>query len=106
MKTLNPAALAASVLITALSLAAFHSQARQVPVNEINGTPVVNLAPVTVTASAAEKREALLGDSVVGATVAATALASRHAATASLLSSQFAMPYYSFGNKLGRISKE
>ena len=106
MNTLNPTALAASVLITALSLLAFNSQARQTPVNEINGTPITNLAPVTITASAADKREALLGDSVSAATLTAPGLIRRHATAANLFGSQLAMPYYSFGNKLGRISKE
>jgi hypothetical protein len=106
MNTFNPAALATSVLITAMSLAAFNFHTPQAPVNEINGTPIITLAPVTITASAADKREALLGDALVATTIAATGLTSHHATAANLFGSQLAMPYYSFGNKLGHISKE
>jgi hypothetical protein len=73
---------------------------------------VTNLAPITVTPSAADLRAAALLDSVgndVGmAAVPGHARLDDHfdMSEFSLLGSQLVMPYYSFGNKFGRITKE
>ncbi len=104
MNTQKFAAMTASVLFTALSLAAFHSNVSVIPAQEINGTHVVELAPVTVTPSATEVRQALLNNATAAAAAAVSGLAGH--AGVGLLSEQAAMPYYSFSNKFGRISKE
>lgn len=103
MKAQKLIAMTASVLFTSLSLVAVHSNFSIAPASEINGIHVVNLAPVTVTPSATEMRQALLSDASVAA---ATVLTGFSRPAANLLGEQLAMPYYSFGNKIGRISKE
>ena len=72
---------------------------------------VTNLAPVMVHPSAAERRAAaLLSDTgeVALATRGTERDTAAHASPQSfdLLGSQLVMPYYSFGNKFGRITKE
>ncbi|HWU75489.1 MAG TPA: hypothetical protein VN043_03210 [Rhodanobacter sp.] len=73
---------------------------------------VTNLAPITVTPSAADFRAATLLESV-GNEVGMTSLPAHarlddhlHVSQFSLLGSQLVMPYYSFSNKFGRITKE
>lgn len=110
MKAPNLLALSAAVLITAASIASVNHNVMPLPVAEINGIHVIDMAPVNVTPSAEDLRAAAL--TAVNNTVEATAatavagLGSRAEADTALIGSQMAMPYYSFGNKIGRISKE
>ena len=121
MKTLNQKliAAAAAVLMTSaslattalLSMAPQAASAEQTGATEINGIKVINLAPVSVRPNARELRSAsLLGDMGTAGRVTLPALGrlgqDNETAQLSLLGSQLAMPYYSFGNKFGRISKE
>jgi hypothetical protein len=106
MKAQNLIALAAATLITATGLAALNTPVRTAPVSEINGVRVVNLAPVEVRPSASEMRAALLGDADLSSAVLAPALDTHAEAGATLLGAQLAMPYYSFGTKFARASKE
>ncbi|MGN6226469.1 hypothetical protein [Dyella sp. KULCS107] len=107
MKAPNLLALSAAVLITAAGLASMNHGITRVPVAEINGIHVIDLAPVNVTPTAEELRAAAL--TAVTNTPALPApggLGGRAEADIPLVGSQMAMPYYSFANKLGRISKE
>jgi hypothetical protein len=113
MKTPNLIAIAAATLITIASLGAVthHVDSRTAPASQINGHKVINLAPVNVHPTADQLRSAALmaGD---GTNYVAMVSETGHSgdsgdvARFSLLGSQLAMPYYSFGNKFGRISKE
>jgi len=107
MKANNLLALAAAALFTTVGLAAIHSNVRSLPVSEINGVKVIDLAPVVVRPTAEDLRTAaLLADASV-ATVTVSPLLVPGAASSVRLGTELAMPYYSFGsNKLGRISKE
>ena len=115
MKAYKLIAGAAAILLTVASLRAvlYNVDAWQ-PVSSNVSTPthVTNLAPVLVHPSAAEMRAAALITETGSA-----ALASRPAAgveptadasmqSYGLLGSQLVMPYYSFGKKFGRITKE
>ena len=107
MKAQNLIASVAAVLFTFASLGAVNYNVD----SQTSTIPVINLAPVQVRPSAAEMRTAaLLND--IGAAGVATIPAIGHldgasdAEQFSLLGSQLVMPYYSFGNKFGRISKE
>ena len=113
MKTNNLIASVAAVLFTTATLGVlnYNVDSYQASNTEINGSKVIDLAPVNVYPSAAERRAAaLLTD--VGMAGIATIPAFGHLGAASgaeqfsLIGSQLAMPYYSFGNKFGRISKE
>jgi hypothetical protein len=106
MKAQNLIALAAATLFTATGLAALNTPVRIAPVSEINGIRVVNLAPVEVSPSASEMRAALLGEADLSSAVLAPALDAHAEAGATLLGAQLAMPYYSFGTKFARASKE
>lgn len=107
MKTQNLIALAAAALFTATALAALNAPVRSAPLTEINGTRIIDLAPVEVRPSAADKQAAsLLGDAGVASVMLAPALGVRAATGASLLGAQLAMPYYSFGTRIARASKE
>ncbi len=107
MKAPNLLALSAAVLITAAGLAAMDHGVARVPVAEINGIHVIDLAPVNVTPSAEELRAAALTAVIhAPALPAPNSLGGRAEADIPLVGSQLAMPYYSFGNKLGRITKE
>ncbi len=113
MKTPNLFASIAAILLTAASLGAVNHnvESRQAPATEINGSRVFNLAPIEVHPDADTLREAalLVNEGAVGL---ATIPTLGHAGTGggmqqfSLIGSQLAMPYYSFGNKFGRSSKE
>ena len=107
MKAPNLLATTAAVLLTAAGLAALNTNVKVVPVSEINGVKVINLAPVDVHPSAEDLRAAaLLADAGV-ATATVVPMAARAAESgAALLGAQLAMPYYSFGTTLGRITKE
>ena len=118
MKTLNQKliAAAAAVLMTSasltttalLSMAPQVASADQTSATEIDGIKITNLAPVSVRPTAKEQRAAsLLGDMGTAALITMPALGQNNeTAQLSLVGSQLAMPYYSFSNKFGRISKE
>lgn len=104
MNKQNVIAGVAAVLFTAASLAAVsHSFPSHAGVIAPVPAAITNLAPVQVRPSAADMRAAArLSDVQVSApTSDAGQLIGQ-----SLIGSQLAMPYYSFGNKFGRISKE
>lgn len=106
MKAQNLIALTAA-LFTATGLVALNAPVRSAPLTEINGTKVIDLAPVEVRPSAEDLRAAsLLGDAGLASVMLAPALGARAATGASLLGAQLAMPYYSFGTQLARASKE
>jgi hypothetical protein len=117
MKAQNLIAIAAAVLITSASLfttaslsgASFNGDSQQQAPSEINGKKVINLAPIVVHPSADERRAAVLLTDI-GVAGLATMPMLGHASVgteqSSLVRSQLAMPYYSFSNKFGRISKE
>jgi hypothetical protein len=107
MKAPNLLALTASVLLTTAGLAAMNNNVKVVPVTEINGVKVIDLAPVTVRPTAEDLRAAaLLADASVG-TAGLTPIAARAAESGvALLGAQLAMPYYSFGSTFGRITKD
>ena len=113
MKAQNLIASVAAVLFTFASLSAvnYNVVSQPAPASKTSTIRVIDLAPVQVRPSAAEMRTAaLLND--IGTVGIATIPAIGHLDGAgnteqfSLLGSQLAMPYYSFGNKFGRISKE
>ena len=114
VSTLIPArhwiASAAALVMTSLTLALVNLPVRTPELAWINGIHVTNLAPVEVTPTAAEwKAATLLEHAAVGiATIPAIGHldGASNAEHFSLLGSQLAMPYYSFGNKFGRITKE
>lgn len=115
MKAYKLIAGAAAILLTFASLSAvlYNVDAWQ-PVGTSHASEpahVTNLAPVTVHPSAAERRAAALIDDGSAASVAAlNADAPLHLDEAieplGLLGAQWVMPYYSFGKKFGRITKE
>ncbi|MEO7071497.1 MAG: hypothetical protein ABI300_00325 [Rhodanobacter sp.] len=107
----NLLASAAATLLTFASLVAVSYHTMPTPTGATHqGMPVTNLAPVQVHASAADFRAAaLLNDTNL--TAATNPLAPRSAdndgtGPVRLLDSPLAMPYYSFGNTLGRVNKE
>ncbi|WP_114241255.1 hypothetical protein [Dyella sp. C9] len=105
MKANNLLALTAAALFTTVGLAAIHSNVTSLPASEINGVQVHNLAPVDVRPTAEDMRAAaLLADAGIASLSVSPML--RREANASVLGAQLAMPYYSFGNQFGRISKE
>lgn len=112
MKTHNLIASAAAVLFTVASLSAVtYKLPAAVGSNAAQSIEVVDLAPVYVHASPEERRSAALmtdlGTSSF-ASVPASSLIDEGSRSSefSLLGSQLAMPYYSFSNKFGRITKE
>jgi hypothetical protein len=109
MKTqhLNLPALFVAALITLGSLATLHSQPAFAPASHINGVRVIDLAPVSVRPSATELRQAARStDADLASALMMPAFDARASTGASLLGAQLAMPYYSFGSKLGHGSKE
>lgn len=118
MKSLNQKliALAAAVLFTTFSLSAvnYNVGTQQTAATEIGGIKVTNLPAINVQPNAESRRSASLLSDIGVAAFAALPIDARHssleqatdAAQARPLGSQLAMPYYSFGNKFGRISKE
>ncbi|GAB2792777.1 hypothetical protein [Dyella kyungheensis] len=107
MKANNLLALTAAALFTTVGLAAINSNVKSLPIGEINGVKVIDLAPVEVRPTADDMRSAaLLTDAGIATLNVAPLLASEATAHAAL-GSQLAMPYYSFGStKFGRISKD
>jgi len=118
MKAQNLIAVAAAVLFTSASLfttanlsSAHYNVKGQSSPTEIKGRKVIDLAPVIVHPSAAEWRAAALLADVGTAGIATIPTLGHMSGTSgteqfNLIGSQLAMPYYSFGNKFGRISKE
>jgi hypothetical protein len=103
MKAPNLLALTAAALFTTAGLLAINSNVKAAPVSEINGAKVINLAPIEVRPTAEDLRAAAL---LADASIASFAVSAAADSRASLLGAQLAMPYYSFGTTLGRISKE
>jgi hypothetical protein len=90
---------------------AFSSSAPSAAIEQINGVKVTELPQVNVSPTADEwhAAEILGSDSVAGIMTLPVLGGLDHAAAQqgfNLIGSQLAMPYYSFGNKFGRISKE
>ncbi|MGO4700440.1 hypothetical protein [Dyella sp. 2RAB6] len=109
MKAPNLLALTAAVLLTTAGLAAVNNNIKVVPVSEINGVKVINLAPVEVRPTAADMRAAaLLADAGLATATVGMAPVAAHAAESgvALLGAQLAMPYYSFGTTFGRVTKD
>jgi len=112
MKAQNLISSVAAALLTFASLSAvnYNVDSQLAAASKTHAIKVTELAPVTVRPSAAEMRAAaLLAD--VGSGIATVPSLSRIDGTGtaesfSLLGSPLAMPYYSFGNKFGRITKE
>ena len=110
MKTHNLIPSVAAVLITFASLGAVNYNVDVQPATT-SAIKVIELAPVNVHPSAAELRAAaLLADVGISAIATIPAMGHNDGTGApepfSLIGSPLAMPYYSFGNKFGRISKE
>ncbi len=115
MKAYKLIAAAAAVLLTIASLRVVLYDVDALPPTSATHiaptTHVTNLAPVVVHPSAADKRAAaLIGDNT-GLDLMTLPDGSDDSADApaqqlSLLGSQLVMPYYSFGKKFGRITKE
>ena len=109
MKTqqLNLTALFAATLLTLGSLAILNQRFPAAPTSQINGVQVIDLAPVVVHPSLSDLRQAAtLTDADLASALTVPAFNARATTGASLLGAQLAMPYYSFGNKLGHGSKE
>ena len=114
MKAQNLIPSVAAVLFTfaSLSVVNYNVAVRPATDSKTGTIHVIELAPVNVHPSAAELRAAALLADVGTGTGIATMPSMIHidgTATAeplSLLGSPLAMPYYSFGNKFGRITKE
>jgi hypothetical protein len=110
MKSHNLIASAAAILLTvaSLSLVNYNVESQSATISQPG---VTELAPVQVHPSAAEMRSAALLPHDDTAVLATMPVLGRLGGTGSteqfnLLGSQLVMPYYSFGNKFGRISKE
>ena len=113
MKAQKLIASVAAVLFTTATLGVlnYNVASQQAVSTEINGIKVINLAPVNVRPSAEEQRAAALLADIGAAGLAVIPGIGHLGGTSgteqfSLVRSQLAMPYYSFGNKFGRISKE
>ncbi len=107
MKANTLLALTAAALFTTVGLAAINSNVHSLPVSEINGVKVITLAPVEVRPTSEDMRTAaLLADASMATLSISPLLNPESAASNGAVGAQLAMPYYSFGTKLGRISKE
>ncbi|WP_426689856.1 hypothetical protein [Rhodanobacter ginsengiterrae] len=113
MKAHNLIASAAAILLTVASLSVvnYNVDSKPAAASQHGAARITNLAPVQVHPSAAEMRSAaLLNDNDTAAIGSVPTLGrldgSGNTQQFSLLGSQLVMPYYSFGNKFGRISKE
>ncbi|EIL91472.1 MULTISPECIES: hypothetical protein [Rhodanobacter] len=113
MKAHNLIASAAAVLLTVASLSVvnYNVDSQPAAAAQQGAARVTNLAPVQVRPSAAEMRSAALlpgNDTAAIGTMSVLGNLGESGTSGqfSLLGSQLAMPYYSFGNKFGRISKE
>jgi hypothetical protein len=112
MKAQKLIASTAAVLFTFASLSAvtYKVPTRQAAVSQTSAIKVTNLTTIHVRPSASELRAAaLLGGAKtagIASVPSATHMDGSSIGQFSLLGSQLAMPYYSFGNKFGSISKE
>jgi hypothetical protein len=112
MNTQNLIASIAAVVLTTITMGVIGQQmSRPGKPAEASRAKVTEMAPVTVKPSAADLRAAaLMVDGGIAATATTATLPSLgqigEGSHFSLIQSQLAMPYYSFGNKFGRISKE
>ncbi|WP_266168198.1 hypothetical protein [Dyella subtropica] len=107
MKAPNLIALTAAVLFTTAALAAVNSNVKTAPASEINGVKVITLAPIDVRPTAEDLRAAaLLADASIASATVSPMMARAAQSRAGLLGAQLAMPYYSFGTTLGRISSK
>ncbi|MEO8997983.1 MAG: hypothetical protein ABI227_05835 [Rhodanobacter sp.] len=114
MKAQNLISSVAAVLFTFASLSVVNYNVDVQPAmgSKTSTNKVIELAPVNVSPSATEWRAAALLADVGTGTGIATMPSMSHidgtgtAEPFSLLGSPLAMPYYSFGNKFGRITKE
>lgn len=112
MKTQNLIASAAAILFTIASLSAVNYNVTPAPASvQTQAIEVVDLAPVYVYATPQEHRDAALMADIGTFSFASIPAPSRidegsNPAQLSLLGSDLAMPYYSFSNKFGRITKE
>jgi len=113
MQTHNLIASVVAVLITTVSLGVLNYGITNHPVTDsgTQGLEVINLAPVNVTPTAEERRAAALLTKVDISDIAPASPSLMADATddmppLSLVSASLSMPYYSFSNKYGRISKE
>ncbi|MEO7050132.1 MAG: hypothetical protein ABI128_00555 [Rhodanobacter sp.] len=115
MKAYKLIAGTAAVLLTFASLrAVLYNVDAWHPASSSVSTPaahVTELAPVVVHPSAAQRREAALMNTRTSVGLITLPAGSEGSADASLqplnlLGSQLVMPYYSFGKKFGRITKE
>lgn len=112
MKAHNLIASVAAILLTTASLGVvnYNVEGQPAATQQHDAAHVTNLAPVQVYPSAAEMRAAALLPADGTATLITLPSLNRidGASTPqfSLLGSELVMPYYSFGNKFGRVSKE
>ncbi len=112
MKAPNLIASVAAVLITCatLSVVNYNVAPANAYVTASNAMEITDLAPIQVRPSADELRHAaLLSDiGTAGLATVPSLLPSDDASPAplSLFGSELTMPYYSFGTKFGRITKE
>ncbi len=112
MKTQNLIASAAAILFTMASLSAVNYNVTSAQASvQTQAIEVVDLAPVYVHATPEEHRSAALMADIGISSFASIPVTSRidegsNTRQFSLLGSDLAMPYYSFGNKFGRITKE
>ncbi len=103
-----------SLAAAMLTLASLAATTRNLPAaapvaDQVAAIAVVDLAPIQVHASAAELRAAALlpaANPNLTETSAPARAALTNTAPVRLLESAVAMPYYSFGDTLGRTSKE
>jgi len=104
MKSHNLIASVAAILFTLASLGAvnYNIDIRPAPAAATQRI-ITDLPVIVVRPSAAERREAALSD---GGDTGGTAAGHGGGPHLSLVSSQLAMPYYSFANQFGGISKE
>jgi len=111
MKAPNLIALTASLLIAGTSVFALRSfddraASMLAAPHFVNGTHVVDLAPIEVRPTDAEVRQAMLASEDTLDSAAAAIKRSAEDRAAALIGAQLAMPYYSFGNALRHTAKE
>ena len=107
MNTQKLLAITASAVITLTGLVAMNSPVQVNPVSEINGLPVIDLAPVQVAPNAEDLRAAgMVDDAGLASAILVSGVGHDTQSSAALLGAQLAMPYYSFGTQFGRSSKE
>jgi len=108
MKAYQLIASAAAAVLTLASISVInYNVAPRHNVAPANHMPVTNLAAVQVYPRADELRAAaLLSDPGVFVAPDARSMQRDTSTSFQLLDAQVAMPYYSFGNKFGNVSKE